>query len=529
MKRFIKTLTGKTIFFIIFVASIFTALNGMLWLYAYITQYFRYLPVRLRFISEFSPVLIGVGTIVLVITAIITFVALMYASGRRADSDDYVASPLHIIPFDLEAFALVFAVLYAFYLLDRCLWLSGYEVVLYFEVTCMCIFVFGLGLCMSAAARLKLNTLFKKTFIYCLLVLIKKFVLFIGRVLKRFFKFVARVFNAARMSAKVTIALIGITFLESLFLICSISDNDPAIYSTFWLIEKLVMIPAFLLLCVSMTKLAKGAEALAKGDLSYVTDTKGMHFDFKTHGENLNRIAVGMSVAVEEKLKSERMKTELITNVSHDIKTPLTSIINYASLIGNENSENPKISEYADVLVRQSDKLKRLIEDLVEASKASTGNIEISLSPCDACIFVTQSVGEYEDKLKTADLSLITLVPDKELFIMADGRRMWRIFDNLMNNICKYAQPGTRVYLSLEATDESAVFTFKNTSREPLNISETELMERFVRGDASRNTEGNGLGLSIAESMAKLQGGELKLSIDGDLFKAILKFPLRSS
>ena len=235
-----------------------------------------------------------------------------------------------------------------------------------------------------------------------------------------------------------------------------------------------------------------------------------------------------MSLAVEERLKSERMKTELITNVSHDIKTPLTSIINYATLIGNESCENEKIIEYSTVLVRQSERLKRLIEDLVEASKASTGNLDVLLSPCDPSIFLTQAGGEYEEKLQRAELTLVIKQPEQEVQIMADGRRMWRVFDNLMNNICKYAQSGTRVYLTLEIIRKNAVITFKNTSRDPLDISEAELMERFVRGDTSRNTEGNGLGLSIAKSMVELQNGSLHLLIDGDLFKVALSFPIIS-
>ena len=251
-----------------------------------------------------------------------------------------------------------------------------------------------------------------------------------------------------------------------------------------------------------------------------------MRGDLKKQGEDLNSIASGMSLAVEKQLKSERMKTELITNVSHDIKTPLTSIINYADLIGKEPCENAKITEYAEVLVRQSVRLKRLIEDLVEASKASTGNLEVCLQPCDASVFLIQADGEYEEKLKKADLTLVVQQSESEIRILADGRRMWRVFDNLMNNICKYAQPGTRVYLILEKKEKKAVITFKNTSREALNISEEELMERFVRGDSSRNTEGNGLGLSIARSLTELQKGTMNIQIDGDLFKAVLEFPV---
>ena len=249
-----------------------------------------------------------------------------------------------------------------------------------------------------------------------------------------------------------------------------------------------------------------------------------MFWDLKEHGRDLNEIGKGMAIAVEDRLKSERMKTELITNVSHDIKTPLTSIINYADLISKEETKNRKTKEYCDVLVRQSEKLKRLLEDLVEASKAASGNLEVDMMPLNASIFVQQSAGEYEERLEKAGLKLVTSLPEEEITIMADGRRMWRIFDNLMNNILKYGQSDTRVYLSLKKEDGNAVFVFRNTSRDELNISPEELMERFTRGDSSRNSEGNGLGLSIARSLTELQNGKMELDIDGDLFKVTLSF-----
>ena len=249
-----------------------------------------------------------------------------------------------------------------------------------------------------------------------------------------------------------------------------------------------------------------------------------MFWEFKKHGENLNNISLGMSRAVDERMKSERFKTELITNVSHDIKTPLTSIINYVDLLNREDLPDGTIKEYVGVLVRQSSRLKKLIDDLVEASKASTGNIVVNSTRTEIGVLLTQAAGEYEERLRSNELELIQNQPEEEVYIMADGRLLWRVFDNLMNNICKYSQPGTRVYLDLEKVNGEVVITFKNISRNPLNISSEELLERFVRGDSARSTEGSGLGLSIAKSLVELQGGKLDLAIDGDLFKVILKF-----
>lgn len=231
-----------------------------------------------------------------------------------------------------------------------------------------------------------------------------------------------------------------------------------------------------------------------------------------------------MSRAVDERMKSERLKTELITNVSHDIKTPLTSIINYVDLLSKEELHNDKAAEYLEVLDRQSSKLKKLIEDLVEASKASSGNLAVDSQQLETGVFVTQTVGEFEEKLSLAGLELIVSKPKEAVYIMADGRHLWRVIDNLMNNICKYAQTGSRVYVNLEATAQSVRITFRNISKYPLNISGEELTERFVRGDRSRNTEGHGLGLSIAQSLMNLIGGDMNIVVDGDLFKVVLAF-----
>ena len=225
-----------------------------------------------------------------------------------------------------------------------------------------------------------------------------------------------------------------------------------------------------------------------------------------------------------EKMKSERFKTELITNVSHDIKTPLTSIINYVDLLEKEEIPNENAKEYLEVLERQSARLKKLIEDLIEASKASSGSLSVNLEKLEAGVFLVQTVGEFKEKTEKNKLDLQIKKPEEPIYIMADGRHFWRVIDNLMNNICKYAQPETRVYINLEQTGEKVQITFRNTSRYPLNISSEELMERFVRGDSSRNTEGNGLGLSIAGSLMELMHGKMQLFVDGDLFKVVLEF-----
>ena len=272
-------------------------------------------------------------------------------------------------------------------------------------------------------------------------------------------------------------------------------------------------------------RLRNATDSLADGNFSYQINLSGLYGDYREIAENLNSISEGMNLAVEERIKSERMKTELITNVSHDLKTPLTSIVNYANLINQENCENEKIKEYSEVLERQSIRMKRLIDDLVEASKASTGNLDIQLEKCEADILLTQAAGEFEQRLHNCGLELKISQPQNRIQIFADSRRLWRVFDNLMNNICKYGQSGTRVYLTLEESEKYAVFTFKNTSRNELNFKADELVERFVRGDLSRNTEGNGLGLSIAKSLTELQNGIFELTIDGDLFKVVLKMP----
>ncbi|MCI9598413.1 MAG: sensor histidine kinase [Firmicutes bacterium] len=293
-----------------------------------------------------------------------------------------------------------------------------------------------------------------------------------------------------------------------------------------WLLEAIAVSICVIHVALVLKRLKEGGKRLAEGDLSYQIDKKGMWFDFAEHADDLNSIGKGMSKAIEERMKSEHFKAELITNVSHDIKTPLTSIINYVDFLKKEEIDNEKAQAYIEVLDRQSRRLKKLTEDLVDASKAATGNVPMQLAPCQIGVLMEQTMGEYKEKAEASDLRFIIKMPDEELRIMADGRRLWRVFDNLLGNICKYSQPGTRVYLDLKKMDGKAVIMYRNTSKYELNISEEELMERFVRGDSSRHTEGSGLGLSIARNLVELQGGNFQISIDGDLFKVIIRFDL---
>lgn len=299
-------------------------------------------------------------------------------------------------------------------------------------------------------------------------------------------------------------------------------DGFAILYLLFWI--KLVGIVIVACLGSQIHTLQQAAEAIEQGNLDYPVNTWGMGWDNRKLARTLEHIGNGMQTALDERLKSEHFKTELITNVSHDIKTPLTSIINYVDLLQQEQPENEKSREYLQVLARQSARLKKLIEDLMEASKAITGAISVQEERCQVDVMLTQAAGEYEERLREKQLELIVRKPEESVEIMADGRHLWRVFDNLLNNILKYAQPMTRVYLDLTNKNGKVEIIFRNTSRLPLTLTGEELTERFVRGDSSRNTEGNGLGLSIAQSLTELMKGEFEIHIDGDLFKVVLRF-----
>lgn len=320
-------------------------------------------------------------------------------------------------------------------------------------------------------------------------------------------------------------AYIGITIVEIIFVaILAAGSMRGLLWVVIYIILKWLCIVGIVAYLIQTQELYKCAKEMAEGNLDRKADTSKMFWVFRAHGEHLNQIRDGMSKAVEARIKSEHLKTELITNVSHDIKTPLTSMINYVDLLQKGDMDEKTRQEYIEVLSRQSARLKKLIEDLVEASKASTGNIQINWAEIDANMLLEQAIGEYGDKLDKAGLKVVFTGSDTPAVVMADGQHLWRVFDNLLANISKYAMPGTRVYASVIRGDGEVRMEFKNISRDPLNVSSDELMERFVRGDSSRNTEGSGLGLSIANSLCTLMNARFTISIDGDLFKAAIIF-----
>ena len=364
------------------------------------------------------------------------------------------------------------------------------------------------------SAQCKAGTVLRGTLIARLIRLVWRIMKATGRGLYR----IAKSLPLMWKTALVTLALVFIEFI--LF----IQDYYGTRAAPFLLL-KLLELLAILYIALSLRTLQKGGEAMADGDFSQNIDTRLLIGDFKRYGQRMNDLRSGMEQAVQEQTKAERMKTELITNVSHDIKTPLTSIVNYVDLLQKEDVQSEAAREYIAVLDRQSRRLKKLTEDLVEASKASSGALPVDLQPTDVSVLFDQIVGEYQERLADCRLTLVARPPEQPLTVCADGKLLSRVMDNLMSNICKYALEDTRVYAVASCDEKTVTISLKNVSRAELNISPDELMERFVRGDASRHTEGSGLGLSIAGSLVQLMGGTFHLSIDGDLFRADITLP----
>ena len=457
-------------------------------------------------------------TVLLVLSAAAALVYLLCAAGHRAGREGIVLNWQDRIPLDAYLlcagflFVMAMAMSDRFYSWNRSSFLSAYLLPLGLCLLAAC--VVALAALLTLAARLKKGKWWRNTVCFFL-------ASWCWRLWKRCWNAVldfARILPLTWRTVLGAVGILGAQFLLAILFVAS----DTSFLAFFLLIGMdLALVAGSAWLTRQLQQVQDMGKALAAGDLEAKLDARRMYWDVKTHAESLNAIGVGMNKAVEQRMKSERLKTELITNVSHDIKTPLTSIVNYVDLLKKEELP-PAAAEYVAVLDRQSRKLKKLTEDLVEASKASTGNIAVNLEPIVVNEIVHQAIGDYDEKLAAGKLEVVLTTYEGNIMARADGRLLWRVLDNLLSNVCKYALAGTRVYVDLCAQDGRVFLTVKNISRDPLNVSVDDLMERFVRGDASRHTEGSGLGLNIARSLMDLMGGTFSLGVDGDLFKAEL-------
>ena len=368
---------------------------------------------------------------------------------------------------------------------------------------------------LSLVRRIKAGTLWKNS-------LIRKVLKWIGKCSGKLADF-ARAFSR-NTAEKIKVLLVGGAFLFLQFLIIGCVFSGAGVF----LLALMAVDVAVMIFAIrkadGLDLIMDGLKKISDGELQYKINTDTLTGKQKVMAEYINNIGGGLDAAVENSLKKERMQTELITNVSHDLKTPLTSIINYVDLMKRENPTDPKIQEYLRILDEKSQRLKVLTEDVVEASKASTGNIKLEMNDIDFVEMVQQVIGEFEEKFKEKNLTMMVHFTDEPSIIYADGQRMWRVLENVFGNVVKYAMEGTRVYAEISNRNKKVTFSLKNISAQPLNISADELTERFIRGDVARNTEGSGLGLSIAKSLTELQGGEFKLYLDGDLFKVMITF-----
>lgn len=460
---------------------------------------------------------------------VVLLVYLIFAAGHRPGKSEITLNPLDKIPGDLYLGAVILAVVgtvaIALVLIESYLNYSWYNIMAIGQqnlLSVVCVLCIGataalaLGFVMSLAARLKFGGgyTWKRTVIFgvanlcwiCVKFLWRG-VCFVCRGIKQLFFMLPLVWQWLTLSGGLGLLL--------LFALLTRSAGMVFLSVVAWL-----GLTAYLAL--SFGTIQKGIADMSQGGLETRISTKRLFGNFRTMAQQVNVLGSSAEAEMERRMRSERMKTELITNVSHDIKTPLTSIVSYVDLLQKPHTEDEG-KQYLDVLARQSQRLKKLTVDLVEMSKASSGNLEVHMENTDLVELINQAVAEYQEKMEKSHLTLVKRDGEMEsVFVKADGRLFWRVMDNLLGNCVKYALPGTRVYVDAERKGDMVEVSVKNISKDPLNVSAEELMERFVRGDRSRNTEGSGLGLNIARSLMELQNGTLELCVDGDLFKAVL-------
>lgn len=452
-------------------------------------------------------------TIWFMLAAVLFIVLSLFFAGYVKDEDGPVARGIHKIPTDLLIIMFVAAaVIFAAYFIDYLLYGGYYYNYLVGSIITLTVPLLLIYFCLYLfAVKVKTHTVVSS-------------VLFV-KIFRWFKKLIREASNALNVLWKLGIVYV-LTGVISVIVIIA-SNYETGIELVIYIVFKVIELIPLLLVAANLHTLQSGAKNISEGKLKHVAN-RFLFGEFRKNAEYLNNINNGINIAVEERLKSESTKTELITNVSHDIKTPLTSIVNYIDLLKKEKLNNPKATEYIEVIDRQSQRLKKLTTDIVDASKAAAGSMELNMENTGLNVLLGQVKGEYSERLTEKHLTLIDSIPEESISVYADGRLLWRVFDNLMNNICKYSLENTRVYLSLKQKNDKVEITFRNISAEELPTDAGSLTERFVRGDASRGTEGSGLGLYIAKSLTENMGGHFSVSTDGDLFKAVVEFDINN-
>ncbi len=460
-------------------------------------------------------VILIIAAIISVLISIIPFIMLMLMAGHEEKGDEARPAVIDRLWLDLEMVIGIGVVSTLAVLIEKEL----FQNMGYYDLAVISSGLLGLAsvefvilFCESFMRRVKTKTLLKTTFLGKIGRMIKRIAIKMIHALQRLLQNVSLTWKVAVMVAVVFIWQIIIIYMTYVYL-------KPGTAIVLTMIE---IVGIFYLVWKYFEEnktIEEGAKRIADGELDYKINVNMKFRANRDLKDCVNNIGEGLKAAVAESTKNERMKTELITNVSHDLKTPLTSIINYVDLLKMDGPDSEKAKQYLDILDRKSQRLKHLTEDLVEISKLNSGAAKLERERLDIVQLVNQSLGEYEEKFAEKNLQIIKTVQEEPLYIMADGRKTWRLFENLYENVYKYAMQGTRVYVDIKREKQKVIVSVKNISESPLNFSAEELMERFVRGDASRTTEGSGLGLSIARSIVERQEGEMKIMLDGDLFK----------
>ena len=463
--------------------------------------------------------------VAIVAISIVLFAAglvfLCHQAGRTADGTIQLVA-FNRIPIDLYAVLTILGVLLLWRLYSQLLfWIRDEGPHLgnlsLLGLNLLAIFILGIGFIIAIAAQVKIGNyyLWRHSFIGFLLIRLYRGLRLVVKGLRHLLSLAPLLWRWL---------LLSFLLLTSLLVFSLLAKNGIPPFQ--WLLIADIFL-CFLLVGYAgyaFGILLFGVQKMARGELSHQVETKYLIGEFRSFGQWLNALSGTAMDTAQKHMRAERTKTDLITNVSHDIKTPLTSIINYVDLLKHTDSESER-AQYLEILSNQSNRLKRLIDDLIELSKASSGSLQVELTAMDAAEAVNQALGEFSERLETVDLTPVFTAPQESLTMVADGKLFWRVISNLLSNAVKYAMPGTRLYIDLAQQDDLVLISLKNVSKEKLHASSEYLLERFAQGDASRNAEGSGLGLNIAKTLMEVQQGQLQLVADGDLFKVTLVFP----